>query len=169
MSSKQKIEGLKRYHSTKSSSSAKQGTVLDKIVAAIRALRLPNGSSRVAITKYLKSEFDYDNNNAIKNSLKKGVSTGVLEQTGQSFRVAGDAPIEDIIEGPQLEIKDIKIGGGDREAYDGDTVIVKYVGKLESGEKFDAASSFDFVLGAGDVIKGWDQVRLNVSYLLIVL
>lgn len=169
MSSKEKINILKRYQLTKgtASTAAKSGTVLDKVVAAIRALRLPNGSSRVAVAKYLKSEFDYDNNNAIKNSLKKGVSNGILEQIGQSFRVAGDAPIEVKNDGPKLEITDIKVGGGDREANDGDTVIVKYIGKLGTGDKFDSASSFDFVLGVGDVIKGWDQV--SQEFLMIFL
>ena len=34
---------------------------------------------------------------------------------------------------------------------------MSYVGKLDSGHTFDSAKSFKFTLGAGDVIKGWDQ------------
>mmetsp|Transcript_25879 Transcript_25879/g.40165 ORF Transcript_25879/g.40165 Transcript_25879/m.40165 type:complete len:197 (-) Transcript_25879:404-994(-) len=135
-------------------------TVLDKIVAAIRALKSPNGSSRVAISKYLKSEFQYDNAKAIKTNLKTGVTKNVLEQVGQSFRVKGDerivAPVDD---GPKLEITDLKVptDADAPTAKRGDVVRVKYVGKLEDGTQFDAASDFAFMLGEGEVIKGWDQ------------
>ena len=35
--------------------------------------------------------------------------------------------------------------------------MVKYQGKLDDGTVFDSASSFEFILGAGEVIKGWEQ------------
>ena len=134
-------------------------TVLDKIVAAIRGLKSPNGSSRVAISKYLKSEFQYDNAKAIKTNLKTGVTKNVLEQLGQSFRVKGDERIVSMDDGPKLEIVDLK-DGKDPDApiaKRGDVVLVKYVGKLEDGTQFDAASEFAFMLGEGEVIKGWDE------------
>ncbi|MBL8152108.1 MAG: FKBP-type peptidyl-prolyl cis-trans isomerase, partial [Blastocatellia bacterium] len=41
------------------------------------------------------------------------------------------------------------------------TVIVKYTGWLTNGKKFDSSSdhegTFDFILGFGQVIKGWDE------------
>ncbi|MEN9649663.1 MAG: hypothetical protein RL094_630 [Candidatus Parcubacteria bacterium] len=52
-------------------------------------------------------------------------------------------------------------------AQNGDTVYVHYTGTLENGTKFD--SSYDrgqplpFVLGAGMVIRGWDQGILGMS------
>ncbi|GMH68656.1 hypothetical protein TL16_g04981, partial [Triparma laevis f. inornata] len=51
------------------------------------------------------------------------------------------------------------IEGDGAVAEVGKTVVVSYVGKLtdENGHTFDSAKSFDFVLGAGDVIKGWDR------------
>ena len=49
---------------------------------------------------------------------------------------------------------DVKEGKDEMIATAGDTVIVKYEGKLKDGTVFDSASSFDFTLGAGDVIKG---------------
>ena len=55
-----------------------------------------------------------------------------------------------------MKIEDIKVGTGP-PAESGDTVVVKYEGKLDDGSVFDSASKFDFTLGAGDVIKGWDQ------------
>src|SRR5438094_10671880 len=59
-----------------------------------------------------------------------------------------------------LEIENIKLGGG-AEAVAGKTVSVHYVGTLTDGSKFDSSRDrgdpFDFKLGAGQVIKGWDQ------------
>ena len=132
-------------------------TVLDKIIHAIREQphTSPNGISRVAITKYLKQELDYDNGSALKKALKQGVSKGKLIQTGQSFRVAGD-PLPDLPAEPTVEHTDVKVGKGPA-AVAGDTVVVKYQGTLAAdGSEFDAANSFEFVLGNKDVIKGWD-------------
>jgi peptidylprolyl isomerase len=60
-----------------------------------------------------------------------------------------------------LEITDITVGDG-AEARPGSTVTVHYVGVSHStGEEFDASwnrgAPFDFPLGAGRVIQGWDQ------------
>jgi len=59
-----------------------------------------------------------------------------------------------------LKIEDIRVGDG-AEAKSGQTVSVHYVGTLPDGKKFDASRDrgkpFDFPLGAGRVIKGWDQ------------
>lgn len=59
-----------------------------------------------------------------------------------------------------LIIKDIKIGTGP-VAKDGETAIVHYTGMLMNGKVFDASKlhgnqPFPFVLGAGQVISGWD-------------
>ena len=58
-----------------------------------------------------------------------------------------------------LESQDVQVGTG-AEAKSGQTVSVHYVGTLTSGTKFDSSrdrkESFDFRLGAGQVIKGWD-------------
>ena len=51
-------------------------TTLDKIVVAVTTLADPTGSSRQAIVKFLKSEFQLDNANAIKKALKQGVDKG---------------------------------------------------------------------------------------------
>jgi FKBP-type peptidyl-prolyl cis-trans isomerase len=59
-----------------------------------------------------------------------------------------------------LKVEDLKVGTG-AEATRGQTVAVHYVGTLTSGTRFDSSRDreepFDFRLGAGQVIAGWDQ------------
>ena len=58
-----------------------------------------------------------------------------------------------------LIISDLNVGEGE-EAKPGQTVTVNYTGTLEDGTQFDTSigrSPFAFPLGAGRVIKGWDE------------
>lgn len=59
-----------------------------------------------------------------------------------------------------LKYIDEKVGNGD-EAKAGKTVEVHYTGWLKDGTKFDSSKDrgqpFSFPLGAGRVIKGWDE------------
>lgn len=129
--------------------------ILETVMHAIRSQpATANGVSRVAIAKYLKQEFNVETKK-LNPILKKAVKDGKLTQAGQSFRVSGD-PIVELPPEPSVEMEDVKVGEGS-DTKDGDTVVVKYEGKLSNGTIFDSANAFEFVLGAGDVIKGWDQ------------
>jgi peptidylprolyl isomerase len=76
----------------------------------------------------------------------------------------GTKPKVTVPQGPapkKLEIKDLKEGDG-AEAKAGDMVTVQYVGVgYDSGEEFDASwdrgEPFEFELGGGQVIPGWDK------------
>jgi FKBP-type peptidyl-prolyl cis-trans isomerase len=58
-----------------------------------------------------------------------------------------------------LQYQDVKVGQG-AEAKRGSTAVVHYIGWLTDGKKFDSSrdrgTPFDFEVGAGEVIAGWD-------------
>lgn len=59
-----------------------------------------------------------------------------------------------------LKFKDMTKGKGQRPRI-GQTAVVHYTGRLTNGKKFDSSldrgQPFTFVLGKGQVIKGWDE------------
>lgn len=60
----------------------------------------------------------------------------------------------------ELKIEDLIIGTG-IEAVSGKVISVHYTGTLTNGTKFDSSKDrgepFEFTLGAGQVISGWDK------------
>jgi FKBP-type peptidyl-prolyl cis-trans isomerase len=76
-----------------------------------------------------------------------------------SFQEA-DAKGSEVTTTSGLQYIDLVIGTG-ATAEVGQTVTVHYTGWLENGKKFDSSvdrgQSFSFPLGAGRVIKGWDE------------
>lgn len=74
-----------------------------------------------------------------------------------------------------LKYKDLEEGGGSA-AVSGRNVKVHYTGTLANGKKFDSSRDrdepFEFKLGAGMVIKGWDEgvagMRIGGRRLLVI-
>ena len=62
--------------------------------------------------------------------------------------------------GTGLKYKDMVVGDGESPKV-GDKVVVHYTGTLEDGTKFDSSvdrgKPFEFSIGVGQVIKGWDE------------
>ncbi len=83
---------------------------------------------------------------------------------GATTAEVGSKPTVEVPDGPppkELRIEDLEEGDGP-EAETGDRVSVQYVGvDYETGEEFDASwdrgEPFQFQLGSGQVIPGWDE------------
>lgn len=93
------------------------------------------------------------------------IGRGGGDSDGDSTTADADSkPTVELPEGAppaQLEIDDLEVGDGP-EAQTGDQVSVQYVGvDYETGEEFDSSwdrgEPFQFQLGSGQVIPGWDQ------------
>ena len=79
---------------------------------------------------------------------KKPVASGPTKVTGDPVKTPSG-----------LEYWDINAGTG-AQARSGQHVKVHYTGWLTNGKKFDSSvggKPFEFMLGAGQVIKGWDE------------
>jgi FKBP-type peptidyl-prolyl cis-trans isomerase FkpA len=93
-------------------------------------------------------------------------SQGAAQPASQSEPQAA-APAAPAVQGPQVQTIDSKVGTG-KEATLGSTVSVHYTGwfykplaRNQRGRKFDSSldrkEPLEFRLGAGQVIKGWEQ------------
>ena len=84
----------------------------------------------------------------------------VKETAPASAPVKAAAPAQPVAEVTELKMEDAKVGTG-AVAEAGKRVTVHYTGWLTNGTKFDSSKDhgqpFTFQLGAGQVIKGWDQ------------
>jgi FKBP-type peptidyl-prolyl cis-trans isomerase len=74
----------------------------------------------------------------------------------------------------KLLVQDERIGTG-AVASAGDLVSVNYIGRLQNGTVFDSSAGkdpYEFVIGAGEVIPGWEQgiqgMKVGGKRLLII-
>ena len=88
-----------------------------------------------------------------------GVACGSSSDSGSNISEVNMAD-ETVTTASGLQIKTLVVGTGDK-AEPGKTAVVHYTGWLLDGTKFDSSvdrgTPFEFPLGAGRVIKGWDE------------
>jgi len=95
-----------------------------------------------------------------KDSKGPESSTEVDSSTAVSVSLSDDSEIGEKMTNPDFTIDDIAVGEG-AEAVAGKIISVHYTGTLVDGTKFDSSVDrgvpFEFMLGAGQVIEGWDK------------
>ncbi len=88
-----------------------------------------------------------------------GSSDETLTAGGASALGGSMSAPKEVVTDSGLRITDLEIGTG-AEAVSGEMVSVNYRGTLTNGKEFDSSygrGPFQFPLGAGRVIKGWDE------------
>jgi FKBP-type peptidyl-prolyl cis-trans isomerase FkpA len=115
-------------------------------------LRLTNKTVCSCISGNMKTS--KENNSMTKRLLFEAIA---LLMIAAFMASCSGSPVSDLI------INDVEIGAGD-EAVSGAALTMHYTGWLYSsghrGNEFDSSlgrSPFDFTLGAGEVIEGWDR------------
>lgn len=103
---------------------------------------------RIAAVLLLLSALGYSQTPTHKPAAKPPNPNVPTKVTGEGVKTASG-----------LQYWDIRVGTG-AVAKEGDKVKVHYTGWLTTGKKFDSSvggAPFEFTIGAGEVIKGWDE------------
>lgn len=98
---------------------------------------------------------------------KSDETANTTAQTTETTETAGTQTAETATTSEiKVDIQDEVVGTG-TEATNGKSITVHYTGTLKDGTKFDSSvdrkEPFTFTLGAGQVIKGWEQGILGMK------
>ncbi|MGC6482684.1 MAG: FKBP-type peptidyl-prolyl cis-trans isomerase [Synechococcus sp.] len=121
--------------------------------AAVQAVARTSSTPQTALAAPL--ELDPDNPNPTLFAMAADSNQADASALGGAMNVEKSE-----LTASGLRITDLEVGSG-AEATAGQSVVVHYRGTLEDGGQFDASydrgTPFSFPLGAGRVIKGWDE------------
>lgn len=85
--------------------------------------------------------------------------------TGNNTTTTPPTPVT--VDPEKLKTEILKEGNGDQVVKAGDLLSVNYLGTLTNGTKFDSSydrnEPYEFTIGQGDVILGWDQGLLGMK------
>ena len=102
-----------------------------------------------------------------KKNDKNPTQATTTESSNQPKAETTPATNENSAPEAELKIETTKQGTGTRVTKAGDKISVHYTGTLANGTKFDSSldrgKPFEFVIGKGTVIKGWDQGLLGMK------
>lgn len=138
--------------STVVASTVAASTTTAPVQAAVIQPEAPQQAGRI--------ELDPDDPNPTLFAMAPDNTAPDSNNTADASALGGplDAP-DTTLTASGLSITELEVGDGD-VASSGQTVVVNYRGTLENGKEFDSSygrGPFSFPLGAGRVIKGWDE------------
>jgi peptidylprolyl isomerase len=111
----------------------------------------------VAWCSFIISESENCANHAVNGSIFR-YSTALQEMFPMSDNTITTAS--------GLQYRDVEVGTGESPKA-GQQVTVHYTGTLTDGKKFDSSrdrnSPFTFIIGVGQVIRGWDEGVLSMN------
>lgn len=141
----------------------------------LREILISIGVMLVCVLVLVFSQFSGQQNSAIADELTQSTQSEVpsgimlaqnqpaLTTVTENNLIASNDTMSDtdvITTDSGLKYKELQEGTG-ATPKKGQTVVVHYTGTLEDGTKFDSSRDrnqpFSFKLGAGEVIKGWDE------------
>jgi hypothetical protein len=141
--------------------------LVSQLVAPSTVQAAPSGAAEPAIVRAAATparntgafELDPEDPNPTLFTMASDVSPDQIAAGGASALGGDLVAAKERITPSGLRITDVVIGDGP-EATAGESVSVNYRGTLENGKEFDSSygrGPFSFPLGAGRVIKGWDE------------
>ncbi|MEK7611112.1 MAG: FKBP-type peptidyl-prolyl cis-trans isomerase [Patescibacteria group bacterium] len=125
------------------------------------------------LTRSKVQDADNSVSEAVVNALSPEGTESALSSPAAGLNEATTSPAATASADESLQIEPGKLNafrlkaGSGPVAKNGDKLSVHYVGTLASGAKFDSSrdrgTPFTFTLGAGQVIKGWDQGMIGMQ------
>ncbi|GAD93617.1 FK506-binding protein 1A [Paecilomyces variotii No. 5] len=117
--------------------------------------KLKKNNGEAAPVEEAKKETKSDKKVQFAKNLEQGPTPSGQDKKKAAEKTTGSLGVKEV---GGVKIDDKKLGKGPA-AKAGNTVAMRYIGKLEDGKVFDSnkkGKPFTFKLGKGEVIKGWD-------------
>lgn len=138
-----------------------------QVATVMTAAQWSGGSAPGAARNAVAAPLELDPNDPNPTLFTMAPSSAAPGGSSDDSLIAGGAAdlggslsaAKEVVTPSGLRITDLEIGSG-AEAVSGEMVSVNYRGTLTNGKEFDSSygrGPFQFPLGAGRVIKGWDE------------